>query len=142
MAHLSWLLVACATAAEPCAEPGSFTQLSFRTDNVVRSNIGGSARSCMDARPDCRPELYIANVGTAPSGQTIALRVTNESEYAAPATQTSGVLGGVGALRLRSPAPTAVVLTQFKFEFIEQATGERAEPREGHAAGVAGWRGG
>jgi hypothetical protein len=109
------------TGSAVCTPAEAFTGITFDDAVLVRSNLGNLGGRCY-SRPDASPpmawselcdeecdhangrcssppEIYIRNVGSAPGGIRIDLRVTNETECTSPSDDVLPTLP-------RSHAPT------------------------------------
>ena len=146
-----------------CIPPDAFTAITFDDARLTRSNLGGQGGRCRtqtsydgtvmqwhalcDEHCDvdtpggiCTspPEVYIANIGTAPGNVCIDLRITNESEYRAWRTGTNGVkrvtagtnVGSFGTINLlgpRSPSQRPydkfwhahLTIVQLRYDFVD-----------------------
>ena len=145
-----------------CTPTRAHTWIEFDGAELVRSNLGGqggrcdtnspvydgefaSASQCVDGArtPSTPPEVYIRNVGTAPSGARIDLRITNESEYRAWNPNHNGIkrqtegarTGYFGAINLLGPRLSAqrpfekywnehFTFVQLRYEFLDGASGQ------------------
>ena len=97
---------ACAIAPSPgrrlsvaCTPAESFVAIDFEHATLVRSNLGGQGGRCvtaglcdeMPSTPHANHEIYIRNVGALAGGDTLDIRITNETEYRAWRATINGV---------------------------------------------------
>ena len=127
-----------------CQPADSFTTISFAGATLVRSNIGGQGGRCVtpglcaeNETASTPHEIFIRDVGQF-MGQSIGLRITNETEYRAWRETINGVkreeegdsvgyFGVVNLLGPRSPQQRpydrfwheAFTYAQLAFEFVE-----------------------
>jgi hypothetical protein len=146
-----WLVLTMAVgraADSPCVLPGSFQYFSFEAARLRTSNLGGLGGRCVDsactggATDASTPhELYIENIGVLPTtGQTVDLRITNETEYRAFNVNGNGIkfeegsttIGLFGTINLLGPRlatqpkhwDTTQTTVQLRYALVDAWTGE------------------
>ena len=149
-----------------CVPRGSFTAIELSDANLVRSNLGGQGGRCYSragtttlwsdyCEEECGaldvagnvipggicnslPEVYMRDIGWAPGGTCVDLRITNESEYRSWRTGHNGIkradpndmhAGFFVVVNLLGPRRTTdrpynkywnehLTMTQLRYEFV------------------------
>jgi hypothetical protein len=85
-----------------CQPHNSFTRVSFDDAHLVRSNLGGLGGMCTADPDKCtadvsgsssssEDDIYISGVGVSASGESIDMRISNETEYRAWKAAINGI---------------------------------------------------